>query len=82
MDVEPIEGDDDGVDMGPPKMTLVECRESLKGIANFVAQNDCLGDEDLLQVQRLANKLLAMQASSVINRKQKEINTFFSLADV
>ena len=43
MDVELIESDDDGVDMGPPKMTLVECRESLKGIANFVAQNACLG---------------------------------------
>ena len=74
--------DDDGVDIGPPKMTLVECRESLKGIANFVAQNACLGDEYLLQVQRLANKLLAMQASSVMKRKQKEINEFFSLADV
>ena len=63
-------------------MTLVEFRESLKGIANFVAQNDCLGDEDLLQVHRLANKLLAMQASSVMNRKQKEINEIFPLADV
>ena len=82
MDVELIDSDDDGVDIGPPKMTLVECRESLKGNANFVAQNDCLGDEDLLQVQRLANKLLAMQASSVINRKQKEINKFFLIADV
>ena len=49
MDVELIESDDDGVDMGPPKMTLVEYRESLKGIANFVAQNACLGDEDLLK---------------------------------
>ena len=82
MDVELIDSDDDGVDIGPPKMTLVECRESLKGIANFVAQNVCLGDEYLLQVQRLANKLLAMQASSVINRKQKEINKFFPIADV
>ena len=72
----------DGVDMGPPKMTLVECREPLKGIANFVAQNACLGDEDLLQVQRLANKLLAMQATSVMNRKQSEIKSFFPLADV
>ena len=35
MDVELIKSDDDGVDMGPSKMTLVECRESLKGIANF-----------------------------------------------
>ena len=41
-----------------------------------------MADEDLLQVQRLANKLLAMQASSVINRKQKEINKFFPIADV
>ena len=82
MDVELIDSDDDGVDIGPPKMTLVECRESLKGIANFVAQNACLGDEDLLQVQRLANKLLAMQGSSVMNRKQKEINKFFPIADV
>ena len=38
-------------------MTLVECRESLKGIANFIAQDACLGDEDLLQIQQLANKL-------------------------
>ena len=29
MDVELIESDDDGVDIGPSKMTLVECRESL-----------------------------------------------------
>ena len=82
MDVEDVESDDDGVDMGPPKMTLVECRESLKGIANFVAQNACLGDEDLLQVQRLGNKLLAMQATSVMNRKQSEIKSFFPFADV
>ena len=46
MDVELIESDD-GVDIGPSKMTLVECRESLKGIANFIAQDACLGDEDL-----------------------------------
>ena len=82
MDVELIDSDDDGVDIGPPKMTLVECRESLKGIANFVAQNACLGDEDLLQVQRLANKLLAMQATSVMKRKLKEISDFFPSADV
>ena len=68
--------------MGPYKMILVGCRESLKGIANFVAQNASLGDEYLLQVQRLANKLLAMQATSFMNRKQKEINEFFPLADV
>ena len=82
MDVELIDSDDDGVDIGPSKMTLVECGESLKGIANFIAQDACLGDEYLLQVQRLANKFLAMQASSVMKRKQKEINEFFSLADV
>ena len=82
MDVELIDSDDDGVDIGPPKMTLVECRESLKSIANFVAKNACLGDEYLLQVQLLAYKLLAMQASSVMKRKHKEINEFFSLADV
>ena len=58
MDVELIESDDDGVDMGPSKMPPVECRESLKGIANFIAQGACLGDEDILQVQQLANKLL------------------------
>ena len=63
-------------------MTLMECKETLKGIANFVAQNACLGDEDMLQVQRLANKLLAMQATSVMNRKQKEINEFFPLVDI
>ena len=77
MDVKLIESDDDGVDIGPPKMTLVECRKSLKGIANFVAQNACLGDEDLLQVQRHVDKLQAMQATSVMNRKQKEIKSFF-----
>ena len=76
MDVELIDSDSDGVDIGPPKMPLVECRESLKGIANIVAQNACLGDEDLLQVQRLANKLLAMQATRVMNGKQKETNEF------
>ena len=27
MDVELIDCDDDGVDIGPPKTTLVECRE-------------------------------------------------------
>ena len=77
MDVEPIGSDDEGVDIGPPKMTLVECRESLKGTTNFVAQNSCLGDEDLLRVQRLTNKLLAMQATSILYRKQKGINSFF-----
>ena len=41
-------------------MILVGCRESLKGIANFISQDACLGDEDLLQVQRLAKILLAM----------------------
>ena len=68
MDVELMESDDDGVDMGPSKMTLVECREPLKGI-NFIAQDACLGDEFFLQVQQLANKLLAMQATCVMNRK-------------
>ena len=76
MDVELIDSDDDGVDIGPPKMTLVECRESLKGIANFVAQNACLGDEYPLQVQRLASKLLAVQATCIMNRKQEEISIF------
>ena len=58
MDVELIESDDDGVDMGPSKMTLVEYTESLKGIAKFIAQDACIADEDMLQVQQLANKLL------------------------
>ena len=62
MEVELIESDDDGVDMGPSKMTLVECRESLKSIANFIAQGTCLGDKDMLQVQQLANKLLYYKA--------------------
>ena len=35
MGVELIESDDDGVDMGPSKMTLVECRESLKGVVLY-----------------------------------------------
>ena len=77
MDVELVESDDDGVDMVSSKMTLVECRESLKGIAHFIAQDACLGDEDLLQVQQLANKLSAMQATYVMNRKQEAINKFF-----
>ena len=76
MGVELIESDDDGVDMGPSKTTLVECRETLKGIANFIAQDACLGDADLLQVQQLANKLLAMQAKCVMNRRQEGINNF------
>ena len=63
-------------------MTLVECGESLKGIANFIAQDDCLGAEDILQVQRLAEKLLAMQATSAYNRKRKEIKNFFPLVHI
>ena len=54
-------------------------RRHWQGIANFIAQDACLGDEDLLQVQRLAIKLLAMQATSVMKRKQKEITEFFPL---
>ena len=56
MDVELIESDDDGVDIGPSKMTLEECRESPKGIANFIAQDACLGGEDLLQVLSCRNR--------------------------
>ena len=82
MDVELIESDDDGVDIGPSKMTLVECRESLKGIANFIAQDACLGDDDLLKVQQWANKLLAMQATCVMNRRQKGIKRFFPLVGI
>ena len=82
MDVELIESDDDGVDIGPSKMTLEECRESLKGIANFIAQDACLRDEDLLKVQQLANKLLAMQATCVMNRKQEGIKRFFPLVGI
>ena len=82
MDVELIESDDDGVDIGPSKMTLVECRESLKGIANFIAQDACLGDEDLLKVQQLANKLSAMQATCVMNREQEGIKRFFLLVGI
>ena len=72
-DVELIESDDDDVDMEPSNMTLVECRVSPKGNAKFIAQDACLGDEDLSQVQRLANKLLAMQATCIMNREQKGI---------
>ena len=74
MDVELIENDDDGVHMGPSKMTLVEFMESLRGIANHIAQDACLGNEDVLQIQQLANKLLAMQATCVMNCKQEGIN--------
>ena len=77
MDVKLIESDDDGVDMGPSKMNRVECREEPpKGIANFIAQDTCLGDEDLLQVEQSANKFLAMQAACVMNRKQEVIEKF------
>ena len=79
MDVELIES---GVDIGPSKMTLVECRESLKGIANFIAQDVCLGDEDLLKVQQLTNKLLAMQTTCVMNRKQEGIERFFPVVGI
>ena len=48
MDVELIDSDDDDVDMKPQKMTLVGCRESFKGVANFIAQDACLGEEDIL----------------------------------
>ena len=54
-------------------MTLAECRESLKSIANFIAQDACFWDEDMLQVQQLANEFLAMQATCVMNRKQEVI---------
>ena len=81
MDNELIESDDDGVDIGPSKMTLEECRESLKGIANFIAQDACLGDEDLLKFQQLTNKLLAMQ-HCVMNRSQKGIKRFFPLVGI
>ena len=74
-DVKLIESDDDDVDRGP-------CRESLKGIANFIAQDACLGDEDLLKVQHLANKLLAMQATCVMDRRQKGIKRFFPLVGI
>ena len=47
-----------------------------KGIAKFIAQDSCFGDEDLLQVQQLANKLLAMQAACVMNRNQEVIKKF------
>ena len=82
MDVEVIGSDDDGVDIGPSKITLVECRESLKGISNFIAQDTCLGDEDLLKVQQSANKLLAMQATCVMNLKQEGIKRFFPLVGI
>ena len=36
MDVELIESDDDGVNMGPSKLTLVECRESCRAILHRV----------------------------------------------
>ena len=49
------------------------------GIANFIAQVACLGDEDLLKVQQLANKLLAMQATCITNRRQKGIKRLFPL---
>ena len=73
MDVELNESDDDDVDMIPYKMTLVECRKSLKGIANSIGQDACLGDDDLLQLQRLATKLLAIQSTCDMNRWQERI---------
>ena len=82
MNVELTESDDDGVDMGPSKMTLVKCRESLKGIAKLIAQDACLIDEDLLQVQQLANKLSSMQATFVMNRKQEVIKKFFLVVGI
>ena len=80
--VELIENIGDHVDMKPSKMTPVECRECLKGIANFVAQDACLGEERLLQVQRLANKLLAMQVTCIMDRKRNEIKRFFPVVDI
>ena len=44
-------------------MTLVECRESLKSIANFIAQDACLGDEELLQVQQLAKQVIGIASN-------------------
>ena len=82
MDVELIESDDDGVDMGPSKMTLVECRESWKGIANSIAQDACLGDEDPSQFQQLENKLLAMKAIYVMNRKQEVVKKLLPIVGI
>ena len=56
--------------------TIVYCT-TLKGIANFVVQDACLGDENLSRVQRLANTLLAIQATCIVNRKQEGIMIFF-----
>ena len=79
MDVELIENDEDDVDMEPSKMTHVECRESLEGNANSIAQDACLGDEDLLQVQRLANNVLVIQATGVMNWKREGINKMLDI---
>ena len=55
---------------------------SLKGVANLIAQDACVRDEDMLQVQQLANKLLAMQATCVMNRKQEVIDKFFQVVGI
>ena len=57
----------------------MECRESLKDIANLIAQDACLGDD---KSKKIANKLLAMPAIYVMNRKQEVINEFFLVVGV
>ena len=44
---------------------------------SMASTDTCLGDDDLLKVQQLANKLLTMQATCVMNREQKGIKRFF-----
>ena len=43
MDVELIEDHDDDIDMGPSKMTLVECGESLKALQPLAPEIFVLG---------------------------------------
>ena len=81
MDMKLIESNDEDVDIEPSKITILECRESLKGIANIIAQDVCLGDEATLQVQRLLNKVLAPHTACVMNRKQEEIKEYYPVVD-
>ena len=74
-DVELIESDDYDVDMEPSKMTLVECRESLKVIANFIAKDACLGDKTI--TSPTTSKQVTSNASNVCYEPQANWNQFF-----
>ena len=71
MDVELIESDDDDVDI----------KSSDLATAKFIAQLLVLRTQ-ILHVQRLAYKILAMRATCGMNCKQEGIKRFLPIVDI